>query len=405
MEIKILCQCGSKFKFDVEPIDGRSPGPVQCPSCGKDGTEATNAQIQEKLLANAAPAAAAAPPAMKVSAGQAASPGGPQVSIPAAVRIPAAAVKVSAPVSVSAAAPASSPTPSSPPAPAPAPAVMPVAPSAAGAPATPSVGPKMTVMPVPSGGAKALSVSAHAKAEEKPSGEIAAAAPSPMTVGNPARMKLGKGAAPKGPIRVKAGVAGAIAGGLLGMIIWYFVVITTGNEAKWLAIMVGTLAGWGGRLLAGGKHSTVATAAGVSAIVGIGLGQYLAILFIMAEFKTEIVEGGYKERMTLAKKAVNAKTDAQIREVMVEDIESDFLEENPKEIDDESVAQYRTNELRTLQKFAGGTPSRTQYEQKLRTEFEESGIASYHFQLYTVIWIVAGITVAWKIVRPPEDEH
>ncbi len=51
MEIKILCQCGAKYKFDVEPINGQLPAPVQCPVCHADGTSAANALIAEKLAA------------------------------------------------------------------------------------------------------------------------------------------------------------------------------------------------------------------------------------------------------------------------------------------------------------------------------------------------------------------
>ncbi len=46
MEIKIVCGCGTKYKFDVEPLEGRMPWPVRCPSCGVDGTAQANEIIQ-----------------------------------------------------------------------------------------------------------------------------------------------------------------------------------------------------------------------------------------------------------------------------------------------------------------------------------------------------------------------
>jgi hypothetical protein len=52
MEIKVLCDCGTKFKFDVEPVNGRMPAPVFCPACSADATAKANAFIQ-----SAAPAA------------------------------------------------------------------------------------------------------------------------------------------------------------------------------------------------------------------------------------------------------------------------------------------------------------------------------------------------------------
>ena len=39
--IKILCGCGQKYAFDVEPVDGRINVSVQCPACGADGTATT----------------------------------------------------------------------------------------------------------------------------------------------------------------------------------------------------------------------------------------------------------------------------------------------------------------------------------------------------------------------------
>ncbi len=46
MEIKIVCGCGTKYKFDAEPIEGRMPWPVRCPGCGVEGTAQANEIIQ-----------------------------------------------------------------------------------------------------------------------------------------------------------------------------------------------------------------------------------------------------------------------------------------------------------------------------------------------------------------------
>jgi hypothetical protein len=55
MEISVQCPCGTKYKFDVEPVHGRMPMPVSCPSCGADGTGLANEFIR---AASAAPAPA-----------------------------------------------------------------------------------------------------------------------------------------------------------------------------------------------------------------------------------------------------------------------------------------------------------------------------------------------------------
>jgi hypothetical protein len=49
MELKVICQCGQKFKFDVEPVGGRMPFAVNCPVCHADATSAANALLAEKF--------------------------------------------------------------------------------------------------------------------------------------------------------------------------------------------------------------------------------------------------------------------------------------------------------------------------------------------------------------------
>lgn len=49
MEIKIECACGQPFAFDVEPVNGRMPCEVNCPSCGAPATAQANALIRQQL--------------------------------------------------------------------------------------------------------------------------------------------------------------------------------------------------------------------------------------------------------------------------------------------------------------------------------------------------------------------
>jgi len=50
LELKVQCDCGQRYKFDVEPVDGRMPFVVNCPICGANGTEKAN-----QLLAQIVP--------------------------------------------------------------------------------------------------------------------------------------------------------------------------------------------------------------------------------------------------------------------------------------------------------------------------------------------------------------
>jgi hypothetical protein len=49
MEIKVQCDCGQKFKFDVEPANGRMPYAIACPVCGADATARANAVIAQSV--------------------------------------------------------------------------------------------------------------------------------------------------------------------------------------------------------------------------------------------------------------------------------------------------------------------------------------------------------------------
>jgi uncharacterized membrane protein YeaQ/YmgE (transglycosylase-associated protein family) len=75
MELKVVCQCGQKYKFDVEPVSGRMPFSVNCPICGADGTATANQLLAEKYRfvppspVAAAPVPAAAPPPVALASG------------------------------------------------------------------------------------------------------------------------------------------------------------------------------------------------------------------------------------------------------------------------------------------------------------------------------------------------
>jgi hypothetical protein len=70
MPIKIECGCGQHYAFDVEPVDGRMPSTIACPSCGVNGTGAANEIIAQQLTALPVAAAALSPAPMRIVAPQ-----------------------------------------------------------------------------------------------------------------------------------------------------------------------------------------------------------------------------------------------------------------------------------------------------------------------------------------------
>src|ERR1700722_12738539 len=56
MKVKVLCPCGAKFEFDVEPLNDRMPVAIACPVCNADAT-----QLANEVIARQSAAAAVAP--------------------------------------------------------------------------------------------------------------------------------------------------------------------------------------------------------------------------------------------------------------------------------------------------------------------------------------------------------
>lgn len=45
--VKIECECGQRYAFDVEPINGKMSGTVACPNCSSDGTAIANEYLSQ----------------------------------------------------------------------------------------------------------------------------------------------------------------------------------------------------------------------------------------------------------------------------------------------------------------------------------------------------------------------
>jgi hypothetical protein len=102
MELKVQCDCGQKFKFDVEPVNNEVPFAVNCPVCGADGTGKANGLLRMQPAAPAlvpAVATAAAPAQLRISASAppvATAPPPPRMPATAAARPGIAGARVAA---------------------------------------------------------------------------------------------------------------------------------------------------------------------------------------------------------------------------------------------------------------------------------------------------------------------
>lgn len=63
LPVKVVCRCGQKYSFEVEPYNGRMPQTIACPVCGADGTASANEIIARSLAAPPPPRAPGLAPA------------------------------------------------------------------------------------------------------------------------------------------------------------------------------------------------------------------------------------------------------------------------------------------------------------------------------------------------------
>lgn len=107
MELKIQCNCGTKFKFEFEPVNGRVPFAVVCPSCKTDATEFTNSWVAQQLGITTTQTVAAEPAPATPPASE---PSRPKLRIGSSSHAPAPAPSAAEPEGV-VAAPVAAPPP------------------------------------------------------------------------------------------------------------------------------------------------------------------------------------------------------------------------------------------------------------------------------------------------------
>ncbi len=106
MKVKVQCPCGTRFEFEVEPVNDRMPVAINCPSCGAEATELANAVIRQQSQA-APPASIPVAPAIAI-AQRPAAPAAPAAPAPPAAAAPASGLRIARSAHSPAPAPAAS---------------------------------------------------------------------------------------------------------------------------------------------------------------------------------------------------------------------------------------------------------------------------------------------------------
>lgn len=200
--------------------------------------------------------------------------------------------------------------------------------------------------------------------------------------------------APTSPLRE---IGGAIAGGLLGLVIWYAVSKATGSTLGILAWGVGAAAGFGGRLLARQASLPLGFICACAAALAIAGGEWRMAKAIQAGEIAKRATESYRRQLDYARAAARVET--------IEDARFFLAKRDgklPSELTEEQVVQFQDIDLPRLRDFAAGTPSEAEFVQRTM-ESERQNLGYLHFFLKTKaglflsLWAVLGVVTAFRI--------
>ena len=354
-ELKVQCDCGQKFKFDVEPVNNQMPFAVNCPICGKDGTEKANILLRAQAGLSAAPVAGVPIPSAHAA--------------PMRIAMPAAPAPMTASVHP---APATAP-----------PSLVPTAPH-------PSEQPRLRI-----------GTTAPAAAE----GDVPLPPP-PIAPPAPFR-PMGAQTAPAAQSDKKSSFAMGLLGGLIGVVVgsiaYYFLLRYTDYFVfKLAALGVGALAGWLAEVMGkgdGSKELGIITA--TLTIAGVIGAQYLAAYhFWHLDDSNDVVASYYQDQMKEAKKvmaAVPTGSEQEIRAYLVKMAAGDGEKISADAVGTNDIAEFRDKELPEYRELVAGHITKEQLAQKHGIEpptQEEKTIMEGTFNAFFVILLLRKYNIA-----------
>jgi hypothetical protein len=202
------------------------------------------------------------------------------------------------------------------------------------------------------------------------------------------------------------GVFGAVVAAAAGMVAWYLLIKFTGYEIGYAAWGVGVLTGLGAKMLAGRGHQVLGLTAGACAFVAILGGQYLVAKGQFDEAITTFIDQQYDKRMELARSALAAQSEADLKAVLAKYSAEDGQAPDVSRITDEQLAEFRTEELPRLRSLTEGKPDRSEYAALVRRNLNSPGlmlnILKESVGLFTLLWLFLGVGSAYRIAGQQE---
>ncbi len=205
------------------------------------------------------------------------------------------------------------------------------------------------------------------------------------------------------------GILGAVVGGFIGMMIWFWLIKTTEREFGFVAWGVGVLCGLGARVLGRAGSPALGAVAATCALVAIVGGEYLfAADFVKTKLGPlkELMEGAkgamvqsageeYDKMAKYAKDALTANTDEEIRALYEK-----LNEERPSA---EDLKDFKQETIPQMKDIASGKLTREQFIKNITGELQKLDTRAHWemfkatFDVFTIIFLLLGITTAFKI--------
>lgn len=410
IDTKIACQCGNRFKFGMDLVNGRAPDGLTCPTCGAPTTAACNALLDFFSGKEPAPPSAESRPVKEVKV-TCACGARYKFDLELAEREMSSAVtcpgcqadltplaneeilNYSAKHAPTLAAPSAAPSPAA------AATGIAVVSDPFGPAPTGKSGPNLKPMEVP----KHVRPPPGTKPVAPPAGNA-----SPTVKRNEQR-PVAKPAAASGQPNLVMGIVGGVVGSIIGAVLWFAFLKSTAATpidpkstpftTAWMGIILGVLAGVGARLLGRTKNPALGGAACVCATLTIGVMAVQAMNTYTDRVLAPQLKTQYDTAFTNAGIAIKA-TDAELKVIIARNTPSTTMDATVK-VTDEAVQAYRAKELPVLRDLAAGKPSREKWEASKRSilrsyiPFEDAWQES--IGIIGLLFLLAGILAAAKI--------
>ncbi len=410
IDTKIACQCGNRFKFGMDLVNGRAPDGLTCPTCGAPTTAACNALLDFFSGKEPAPPSAESRPVKEVKVTCACGARYKfdlelaEREMSSAVTCPGCQADLTplaneeilnypAKHAPTLAAPSAAPSPAA------AATGIAVVSDPFGPAPTGKSGPNLKPMEVP-------------KHVRPPPGTKPVAPParnaSPAAKPD-AQRPVAKPAAASGQPNLVMGIVGGVVGSLIGAVLWFAFLKSTAATpidpkstpftTAWMGIILGVLAGVGARLLGRTKNPALGGAACVCATLTIGVMALQAMNAYTDRVLAPQLKTQYDTAFTNAGIAIKA-TDAELKIIIARNTPSTTMDATIK-VTDEAVQAYRAKELPVLRDLAAGKPSREKWEASKRSilrsymPFEDAWQES--IGIIGLLFLLAGSLAAAKI--------